>query len=71
MAQLESVSDSLGALVQKLDEDHRVSWQAAFTQYNMECEYVPLNYCQAMSKDGVIACQICDTVCSSVATECN
>lgn len=67
---VQDVNADIDALILKLQEDDTAAWQAAFTQYSMECSYVPGSYCAAMQRDSTQACEVCGNDCQAFGSEC-
>jgi len=71
ISQVASVSADIDALVFTLIADDTKKWQAAFTQYNMQCSYVPNRFCASMRTGGNAACASCNDECIPVGEVCN
>lgn len=67
---VQDVNADIDALILKLQQDDTASWQAAFTQYSMDCSYVPGAYCESMQTSNTQACEVCGNSCQSFGSEC-
>lgn len=67
---VQDVNADIDALILKLQQDDTVAWQSAYTQYSMDCDFVPTTYCAAMQANNAQACEVCGNSCQAYGTEC-
>lgn len=69
ISDVSDVNDDIDALILWLQTSDEAKWQAVFTQFyanGLGCQYIPLQYCNAMQKDNAQACQANNNVCDPI-----
>lgn len=67
LASVASLEVDIDELIVQLQQDDTSKWQAAFTQYNMDCSYVPKQYCLQMVSGSNQACFLSGDQCVNQA----
>jgi len=70
LTKLKDVELDLEALVIKLQTHDLGPWQTAFTQYNMDCSYIPTMYCPNIVRGSAVACEVCQGQCQNIENDC-
>lgn len=67
LAAVASLEIDIDELIVQMQQDDTDKWQAAFTQYSMDCSYVPKQYCLQMVSGSNAACFLSGDQCVAAA----